>query len=182
MIFKHINITYRILFVAEWEVVSWETEGSATTTTGISFPRAPSREASGQLHENTNTLISMCIKIQIQVSISWYQRKDNIAFFCAQIFKMPSSSNLPTGSDDLTSLLQVRGLFLSCNLTWPHSLETGESDKTLTRKSVGQLVTANLTSWAQSDGCLPFSVTRQKILEPKFGHQLVQWPNWQILN
>ena len=59
--------------------------------------------------------------------------------------------------------------FLQSNLT---SLKTGESDKTLTRKSVGQLVTANLTSWTLSDGCLSFSVTRQKILEPKFGHQL----------
>ena len=60
----------------------------------------------------------------------------------------------------------------SCNLTSPHSTETGETDKTLTRKSVGQLVTANLNSWTQSDGCLPFSLTRQKILEPKFSHQL----------
>ena len=57
-------------------------------------------------------------------------------------------------------------------LELPHSRETGESDKTLTGKSVGQLVTANLTSWTLSDGCLSFSVTRQKILEPKFGHQL----------
>ena len=36
----------------------------------------------------------------------------------AQLFKMPSGSNLPTGTDDLMSLLQVRGMcFLAI---WPH--------------------------------------------------------------
>ena len=81
---------------------------------------------------------------------------------------MGENGEIYTAGKNFTLPLELTALTNS----WPHSIETGESDKTLTGKSVGQLVTANLTSWTQSDGCLSFSVTRQKILEPKFGHQL----------